>query len=256
MISNGNIKNIIKEVKMKNTKLFLLILLLITISTAISQEKLPKPFTEEWNKLPVDLRREACKIPNEILPQLSTDNLIEKCLNYEFMSDVLFWDNFKPGLLAVTSDFNGLQELFKRKDAAAKIFNYYKNIDPNYIEGIENLKDQGAFIHKIIYLELYLSHPDILNQLKGKETTIIEEILNKFDKCNELNINKKEKIYAGFALKTKGLVLASLLDKLNNEVITEMKKSNSNVSYMIDKLCLSKMSDELLINIINNSRNY
>ena len=59
---------------------------------------------------------EAAQIPEYILNQMSTEDLIEAMLIYPLNMDLMAWDTYEQGFEAVSSYFNGLQELLTRED--------------------------------------------------------------------------------------------------------------------------------------------
>ena len=80
-----------------------------------------KPGTEEWVKLgTVQNKREACRIPEETLKQMSNDELIEAVLEYPFLVDIyLFGMEGEPVRTAAKSVYEGcdaLRELLSRRD--------------------------------------------------------------------------------------------------------------------------------------------
>lgn len=77
------------------------------------------PEMDEWkNFQTLDEMIEACQIPDEILSQLSTENLIDAILNYPLAINIFAYDTPKDGMNQLLLYFNGLQELEKRPDAA------------------------------------------------------------------------------------------------------------------------------------------
>lgn len=80
-----------------------------------------KPGTEEWVKLgTVQNKREACRIPEETLKQMSNDELIEAVLEYPFLVDIyVFGMEGEPVRTAAKSVYEGcdaLRELLSRRD--------------------------------------------------------------------------------------------------------------------------------------------
>lgn len=71
----------------------------------------------------------ACQIPDNILQEIPTDELIKICLEYPLLFDAFAFDTPIVGLKKVISRFNGFQELMKRKDNCLTLFNYLKKID-------------------------------------------------------------------------------------------------------------------------------
>jgi hypothetical protein len=229
--------------------LFFITINLICISDALAQQ-LPKPGSVEWKKLPIELRRESCKIPDTELASLSTEELLQRCLDYQFMSDILFTYEFKGGLDAMVQSFNGLRELFKRNDAAVAIINYYKKLNPGQIELIKTSIDKGAFIYKFVFLELYLTQPSILNQLHGKEKIIIKEVLEKFNMCIQVNSTEDKYVYSMFPLNVKGLLIAVLLNNMNDNSVRDLKTSYPEYQNVIENLSISNISAGLLSDLL------
>lgn len=89
---------------MKTTTKFRLLisaLLLITGSNLFSQEvtwDFPvKPGTAEWKSLKDRYEQmKACQIPDDVLPSLSTEQMIELCLSYPLLIDILAFNNIEP----------------------------------------------------------------------------------------------------------------------------------------------------------------
>lgn len=229
--------------------LFFMTINMIYLSDSFAQQ-LPKPGSVEWKKLPIELRREACKIPDTELASLSTEELLQRCLDYQFMSDILFTYEFKGGLDAMAQSFNGLRELFNRNDAAVAIINYYKKLNPGQIELIKPSIDKGAFIYNFVFLELYLTQPTILKQLRGKEKIIIKEALEKFNLCIQINSSEDKYVYSMFPLNVKGLLIAVLLNNMNDSSVSKLKTSYPEYQNVIENLSTSNISEGLLSDLL------
>ena len=114
-----------KMKKSTHFKLLIVAVLLITCNNLFSQDPeviwdFPvKPGTAEWKSLKNRHERcNACQIPDDVLPVLSTEQLIEVCLRYPFLIDIRAFDNILTGFDKYSRDFNGFRELIKRSDAA------------------------------------------------------------------------------------------------------------------------------------------
>jgi hypothetical protein len=211
---------------------------------------LPKPGTEKWKELPIELRREACNVPEAELASLSTDELLQRCLHYQFMSDILFTYEFKGCLDAMAESFNGLRELFKRNDAATAIINNYHKLDPRQIEQIESSVGKGEFIFNFVFLELYLAQPDILRQLQGKEKIIIKEVLEKVNTCIEINTAENKYAYSMFPLKVKSLLIAVLLDNMKDKSVSDLTAVYPGYKKVIENLSINHISESLLNDLL------
>jgi hypothetical protein len=80
--------------------------------------------------------------------------------------DLFAYDNLQDGFYALTSDFNGFQELSKRKDATKEILKFYKSINPS---ASEYESDIGLLSFKLMAFEILLSQDQILKQFTESE---------------------------------------------------------------------------------------
>ncbi|MGD8779920.1 MAG: hypothetical protein PVH88_13280 [Ignavibacteria bacterium] len=232
--------------KMNISKIFFLFFFVCLVySTNIYSQDLPKPGTENWKKLPIELRREACNIPETELAQLTTKELLQKCLDYQFMSDILFTYKFRGGLDAIAEVFNGLRELFKRNDAAVTIFDYYSKFNPEQIEAIESSSERGKYSFNFVFLELYMTQPVILNQLHGQEEAVIKEVYNKVNKCIGVNKANDKYIYSGLSMNAKGLLVAVLLDNMKDKSLENIEAEYPEYQDVITNLSISELSEGL-----------
>jgi hypothetical protein len=122
-----------------------------------------------------------------------------------------------------------LSELLNRQDAGKLILNYYKKIDLNKITTISQLAERGEFVAKVFYLELFLSHPNILNQFQGNEKELIKAILLSHDICSRINSETRSDIYDGYAIGTKALALGRVLDRLKGRKTNNQAKEEMNL---------------------------
>lgn len=60
----------------------------------------------------------ACQIPDDVLSNLSTEELVQICMDYPLFGNYLAYDNETFGIKKVMAGFNGFTELKKRTDAA------------------------------------------------------------------------------------------------------------------------------------------
>lgn len=228
--------------------LYMIALLFLTccvVLTLFAQEKFPSRDSKEWNKLTVAQRWQAVNIPEDQLSKMSTDELIEHCVNFDFMWDIFNYQNYSIGLNFIIDNHNGLRELLNRKDSGKLILDFYNKIDVHKITEITELADRGAFVAKAFFLELFLSNPNILNQFQGNEKELIKFILRAHDTCLELNIQSGEDFYCSYSIRTKALAIGRALDRLNGRKTTNPA---------IDEMDLSKLSDENYHKIIEEAR--
>ena len=148
------------------------------IDTTIGYSYPVKPGTVEWNKLGNKVAREkACQIPEEILKNLTTDELIESVLNYPFLMDIYAYDSYQKGFKAVSERFNGLKELLQREDVADKLITKYKNTE--VAEDADKVASGQIF--DLSNIEILLGQDEVLNQLADTNKYELEkEIEDKY----------------------------------------------------------------------------
>ena len=142
-----------------------------------------KPGTEEWRSLTTYPRMlEACRIPDDVLAAMPTDELLEVCLRYPLMGEVFMKDNIQEGMRAVAERFNGLEELFGRESFASSILDSYRK------ERLpERVPEEPSEYFRMMYLELMVSSPEFLKALNDDErTAIMKEAIRKIDGKRDL----------------------------------------------------------------------
>lgn len=107
------------------------------------------PGTQEWIDLgDVIARRAACQIPENILPQMTTEALLQSVLDYPFLNDIYAFNTLEMGYETVKRRFNGLQELESRPDYLDTLTNYCLK-SHSFEEDEKSLKD---YLAEKIYL--------------------------------------------------------------------------------------------------------
>jgi hypothetical protein len=230
---------------MKSIELILLFTTWITCLTA--QERFPSRDSKEWNNLTVAQRWQAVNIPQDQLNKMTTNDLIEHCINFDFMWDIFNYTDYSTGLNVVIENHNGLRELLNRKDAGKLILSYYKKIDLNGVTDLNDLVGRGEFVAKIFFLELFLSHPNILSQFHGNEKELIKTILMSHDICLDINAKTGKDFYSGYSIGTKVLAIGKALAYYKGIRI---------IAPAVDQMDLSKLSNERYKVIIDEARNY
>ncbi|NLT52284.1 MAG: hypothetical protein GXX85_15375, partial [Ignavibacteria bacterium] len=191
-----------------------------------------------------------CEIPSDEISKLTTDELLSKCINYQYMSDILFHNEYKGVLDIMAEAFNGLDELFKRNDAANTIINYYTKLKPEQINYLETPVEKGKFSFNFVFLELYLTQPAILKQLEGQEKTVIKAILKNVNECLILNSASGNTTYSGYSLKVKCVLIAKMLEKMNDKSLNDIKDIYPEFNDVIENLSTIKINEKLFERII------
>lgn len=175
-----------------------------------------KPGTEEWRALKThDEKVATCQIPIGILRQISTNDLLEICLNYPLTFDFYAYKSLKEGIIEVVGRFNGLKELFAREDNFSVILKYIDiQLLQVKIESATGVQQKGKAIHEYTLMESLLSFDAFIdNATPGEITYLNSKILNILD----YKLDKK-KIFSDYASSASALLLGKLLKKTNPDI--------------------------------------
>jgi hypothetical protein len=129
----------------------------------------------------------ACQIPKSTLQKMSTTGLVETVLNYPLLFNYRAYNDPQQGFDVLVANFNGLQELFSRKDAGTELLARYRIIDPLAF------KDDLTDVEKVSYgwnisnIEMLLSQEPILTNLtKIQCQELVKEAMTKYGENIEL----------------------------------------------------------------------
>ena len=129
---------------------------------------------------------EAAQIPEYILNQMSTEDLVEAMLSYPLRVDLITWNTYEQGFDAVSSYFNGLQELLIREDGAQKLLEKMQSIP--VVMSTVNINHEQYM--QPLYLEVLLAQPEFMNQLSEQEIeksfAIVDNIIESREKNPEV----------------------------------------------------------------------
>lgn len=78
-----------------------------------------QPGTEEWAKLDsLDAKIDACKVDPELMNSMTTEVLLETVLDYPPLINLYAYTDMQQAIGVVSKNFDGLQMLHDREDAA------------------------------------------------------------------------------------------------------------------------------------------
>lgn len=137
-----------------------------------------KPGTNEWKKFSThDEMVTATQIPLATLKSMNTVSLINTCLKYPLLMDVLAFDNMLYGFEVTFGKFNGFQELRNRTDAGNSFLKIFSSINIEDIYTYKDVVSKGTFaIHLSIY-EVMITDSVILSQLTAEQQLQLLKIL-------------------------------------------------------------------------------
>lgn len=150
-----------------------------------------KPGEDKWEKMySVQERIASLQIPENVLPKISTERLLDICLDYPYLVDVMFYDDFQKGIEVLRSNFNGFDELLNRKDLGK----YVLAKDKKFPLELDEIKDKseiekGKFSFQCFVLELILAQDNVLTSLNNNEE---KELLDITIQNMELKTNQTD----------------------------------------------------------------
>jgi len=141
-----------------------------------------KPGMEQWKEFQTGQEMlDACQIPAEILSNLTTDDLVEICINYPLAFDYLAFNDEREAIHFMIENFNGLKELSKRTDGTSKLVKAYKNMSFSKDAVTRTLNKRHSSL-MFGYLELLLVDDLFINKLSTGELNELKSIsLEKYD---------------------------------------------------------------------------
>lgn len=115
----------------------------------------------------------ACQIPEEKLRTMSTEGLIETCINYPMFANYMFSDSFVEGYQTLCLNFNGLSELYKRNDCTEKLLSFFVSMD------ISVLREQNVNAPLIYrWCCMIISKNDFIEKLDKQQQLQLLQSLN------------------------------------------------------------------------------
>lgn len=141
-----------------------------------------KPGTPAWRAIKTNAElNKVLQIPENILKNMNTKDLLYTCMQYPRFIDMWSYDGYKKGFMQIRKNFNGFEELLKRKDAWYELINYLDLMNPSEYK---NKTEKNFSSLKFIELEMIIAQDEIINMISKEERIkLLEKV---YDKHNEL----------------------------------------------------------------------
>ena len=164
----------------------LLLLLFLSVKAQIKEAEWNYPVhpgTEQWNELDsFSERLNAFNIPEGILSEMSTENLVKTCLSYPWWILITSRDNNQAGYNYLKSVFNGFRELENRQDSGIELLKVYEKMMPESVMNFESLVKQGMYCFQFTFIEILLSQPDILKNSEDEYSkTLVQKTISVYE---------------------------------------------------------------------------
>jgi hypothetical protein len=207
-----------------------------------------KPGTPEWLQFTsVDEMYKAIQIPENILKKLDTESLVQVVINYPALPILLAFNSPQAGFDNLYSHFNGIQELFNRKDIGQFLLKKYESFSLSDFNPLWILEKQGEFVHKYYYIEILLAQPQVIKSLTTDEQRVfLKEVVKKFDEKQS-----RDDIFGGNVLEVNAWILARTLN-LENKLSSKF----SNPAELEASLISGQLSNSDLYSVYEQAKNY
>lgn len=127
---------------------------------------------------------QRAQIPDYLLNQMTTEQLINAVLHYPYLIDMLCYDTYSAGFESVSKYFNDLSELLNRKDSAQKLAERLESTPVQRSHSVD-----GEAVMNGMFLDVLLAQPEFMNQFSEQET---EEVLEMVDKTIEERLTQPD----------------------------------------------------------------
>ena len=182
-----------------------------------------RPGMVEWHQFKtIDAMYKACQIPDNILKNLDTESLVDICLNFPAPPLFIIFNTPQQAFMQYYSNFNGIRELFKRKDAGQYLLKKYSSMSLDEFNPLWELHQQGRFISHYKFIEAILSQPQVIASLDAEgRKALLKEAVNKIDE----KLSKTD-LFGGFSLEINLWVLGRILYSENEPLLQGLNQQN------------------------------
>ncbi|MCI8408652.1 MAG: hypothetical protein HFJ09_05195 [Lachnospiraceae bacterium] len=179
----------------------------------------------------------ACNVPEELLKDMKTEELVNLMLDYPLLGDLKLYDDLNSGFNIMAQNSNILKELLRREDGASKLLDAYCNHElmkeTNKIDKIlEISKESSTACIDIINNKKYNSVVDEM-QDSITENVFLETALAQKTIIEDLDCQEEDEL-AEEAIK-------KMEDKANSEIYAEVATTIYDVAKEND--CADKLGD-------------
>ncbi len=188
-----------------------------------------RPGTEQWASFTTHKQMvDACQIPDEVLNNMSTEDLLKSILDYPLFFDMITFDNLYEGFDAVRSNFKAIDEFYLRADCEEALLAYYELEQEN--ANMQVVSDMDEFDEKLdhLYLDMLTAQTNISTTLK-REIDVQYRSQDSYLTSDILGIASVSGVSA-YVYTPNGSAV-SVIDTRNDTDFTSAEKTNLNNEY-------------------------
>jgi len=181
-----------------------------------------QPGSEEWKQFTSYVQMvQACLVPADVLARMTTEELVEVCINYPLRFKFYLYDNLQTGFKKVTNDFNGLQELLVREDNVQCLIDVLQETDLETLpqRNLSNI-ETGNLIISYTFVEAMLSHESVIARATPEQQRQIAALSAK-------NMSLKEQqteAYSRQSFEASAYLLCAGLKRINGNIAPDLEK--------------------------------
>lgn len=207
-----------------------------------------KPGTEKWKSYQntPDIVKDL-QMPDEVLKTISTEELLNVCLNYPFFSTYTASNNPFEGMNKILDSFNGFDEFFNRDDASNILFRFYSNKQVSEINEKEKGIDKAGYSFYYCGYELILCNRKIITKFSKEQQTNIVKLIMKRQKEKE----SYEGFFGFWGKMTSAFVANKYAVLLGKKEVNIDNKANNDKKLFTEKMLIrdKKVVDDVLTEV-------
>lgn len=179
--------------------------------------------TPKWDDLRTfEEKFNAYNIPDEILKEISTKELVKTCLSYPQWGLIHAYNDRRTRFSVIVSLFNGFRELFSRNDAVIELLKVYDKLDPLSVDPNWTDLQKGEYCFQFTKIELFLSPNPMIDQLDKDVIQYLKEaVISKYQKKKVL-----PEIYSLWDLSPIVAICLNIIEKDNTDIVKNIFDAN------------------------------
>jgi hypothetical protein len=198
-----------------------------------------KPGTKEWSVLKTERDRfKVMQIPDELLSNLTTHALVGTCLNFPAFGYINAYDNIQTGYMVLSSKFNGLTELSKRKDSWKSLNEFYQIAGVKGFDTEQINLDQQFWSIKLTWIELLMAQYYVIESMEKNNKTSLLSVAQEKLKMKQVNVD------FGNSILSTTFLIGRVLHTLN---LPDFESEYTQNVALRDFLVTSKLTDKTVI---------
>ena len=177
----------------------------------------------KWKQMSIPDRIKVLQIPEDDIHEIPTSELLEICLDFPYLIDILFSDDFQLGFKKLIRKFNGFRELLLRKDLPEIALRKSRNLTCEISKLNDNDFDKGLFSIKWLAFEMLITQDEVLSNMSNE----IRYLLLSSFKENVKNKNDRPTIFSGINTIPSYLLFAKQI--VNGEIYIQYEKEEKDI---------------------------